>query len=58
MLLFASSCFIFVILVVAPPHILLGGIFNLPGGELRTLEAGVRDLLSVGLAVVDDRAIP
>ena len=50
--------FLFVILVVPPPDILLGGIFNVPGGGRRTLEAGVGALVSVGVAVVDARAIP
>ena len=50
--------FLFVILVVPPPDILLGGIFNVPGGGLGTLEAGVRALISVGVTVVDARDIP
>ena len=49
--------FLFVILVVPPPDILLGGIFIVPAGGLRTLEAGVGALVSVGVAVVDDWSI-
>ena len=48
----------FVILVVDPPDILLGSIFNVPGGVIGTLEAGVGALVSVGVAAVDVRAIP
>ena len=50
--------FIFVILVLAPSDILLGSIFNVSGGRLGTHEAGVGALVSVGVAVVDARAIP
>ena len=50
--------FLFVILVVPPHYILLGGIFNVPGGGLGALEAGVGAHVSVGVAVVGARAIP
>ena len=50
--------FIFVILVLTLSDILLGSIFNVSDGGLRTLEAGVRALVSVDVAVVYDQAIP
>ena len=50
--------FIFVILFLTASDILLGRIFNVSGGGLGTLEAGVGALVSVGVAAVDARAIP
>ena len=50
--------FSFAILVKPSLDILLGRIFNVPGGGLGTLEAGVGALVSVGVAVVDTWAIP
>ena len=50
--------FIFVILVLNTSDILLGSIFNVSGGGLGTLEAGVGALVSVSVAVVDAQAIP
>ena len=50
--------FLFVILVKAPPDILLGSIFNVSGCGLGTLETGMGALVSVGVAVVDARVIP
>ena len=50
--------FIFVILVLTPSDIFIGSIFNVSGGGLGTLEAGVGALVSVGVAVVDALAIP
>ena len=49
--------FIFVILVLTPSDIPLGSIFNVSGCWLGKLEAGLGALVSVGVAVVDARAI-
>ena len=50
--------FLFVILFLTPYYILLGSFFNVSGCRLRPLETGVGALVSVGVAVVDARAIP
>ena len=50
--------FLFVILVLTPSDILPGSIFNVSGGGLGTIEAGVGALVSVGVAVVDAQDIP
>ena len=49
---------LFVILVLTPSGILLCCIFYMTGYRLRTPETGVGTLVSVSVAVVDDRTIP
>ena len=50
--------FIFVILVLPSSDVLLCSIFIMFGCGFGTLETGVGALVSVGVAVVDARAIP
>ena len=49
---------IFVLLIPAPSVFFLRCIIDVPGCGLRTLEAGVGTLVSVGMTVVDDQTIP
>ena len=49
---------LFVIFITAPLGVFLGGILDVPGSGLRTLETGVGTLVSVSLTVVDARTIP
>ena len=49
---------LFVLLIPAPSRVLLCCIFYVPGSGIRTIEAGVGTLVSVGVTVVDSRTIP
>ena len=49
---------LFVILIPTPSNISFCCIFYVPGGRLRTLETVVGTLVSVSVAVLDDRTIP
>ena len=49
---------LFVLLILAPYSVLLRCIFYVPGSGIRTLEAGVGTLVSVGMTVVNDQTIP
>ena len=49
---------LFVLLIPDPSSILLRCILYVPGSGLRTLEAGVGTLVSMGVTVVDARTIP
>ena len=50
--------FLFVIQVLPSSGVLLCSVFNMSGCGFRTLETGVGALVSMGVAVVDARAIP
>ena len=49
---------LFVLLIPAPSSVLLRCIIYVPNSRIRTLEAGVETLVSVGVTVVDARTIP